>query len=70
MLSDTLTLDQIQSMSDDEIRDRLHDLRALINLKRFRKEPSMREEIDFCYLTRELELRDERRVFESCKEIF
>jgi len=49
----SLSPDQIRSMTEAELQDRLRGLRLLIEDRRMRKESAYREEIDYCYLLRE-----------------
>lgn len=61
MSTRVLNLDAIASMSDDELFGRLHSTRNYINRIRSERGNSVNAEVDFCYLVREVEIREARR---------
>ena len=57
-----LTFDDIAVMSDDELFGRVRSARNQINRLRSDRASTYNLEVDLCYLIREVEIRDARRV--------
>lgn len=57
-----LTFDDIAVMSDDELFGRVRSARNQINRLRSDRVSTHDLEVDLCYLIREVEIRDARRV--------
>jgi hypothetical protein len=58
----TTNIDDIASLSDDELRRKLNTVQRLIDTSRRKRDNSSSLEVDYCYLARESEVRDRRRA--------
>lgn len=56
-------VDRMLTMSEEELNGRARSMQGLISRARSSREDSSPAEVELCYLQRELEIRDNRRVF-------
>lgn len=57
-----LTQDELEKVSDDDLNRRFRSVKNLIRNSRFSHEKKLELQIEFCYLHREIEIREHRKV--------